>query len=202
MRGRTAVAERGQLELAPLRSDVARPAHGGRSVAWTGRYLRGVAAADFLCALAAGVFALSCGSTANRSCPSHYLAFSLVLPVIWLFAVALAGAYDARFIGVGSDEFRRVLNAAVSLTAAVAIIAYVTKTQVARGYVVIALPTAAVLDLTARYWLRKRLHRLRSAGLCMRRAVAVGHREAVDSLITELRRDHYHGLDDRGRVPA
>ena len=131
----------------------------------------------------------------ERQLPVEYLAFSLGLPVIWPFALALAGAYDARFIGVGSDEFRRVLNTAVSITAAVAIIAYGTKTQVARGYVLIALPTVAVLDLAARYWLRKRLHRLRRAGLCMRKAVAVGHRGAVDSLIAELRRDQYHGLE-------
>ncbi len=162
--------------------------------AWTGRYLRGVAAADFLCALAAAVLALIVRFDAGPQLPTHYLAFSLGLPILWVLAAALSGAYDARFIGVGSDEFRRVLNAAVSLTAAVAIIAYATKTQVARGYVVIALPTAAVLDLTARYWLRKRLHRRRGAGLCMRRTVAVGHRDAVDILITELRRDHYHGL--------
>jgi exopolysaccharide biosynthesis polyprenyl glycosylphosphotransferase len=189
------VAEHGQLELAPLRTELVPVSMAADPAAWTGRYLRGVAAADFLCALAAGVFALLIRFDGEPQLPSHYLAFTLILPVIWLFAMALAGTYDARFIGVGSDEFRRVLNAAVSLTAAVAIIAYLTKTQVARGYVVIALPTAAMLDLSARYWLRKRLHRLRGAGLCMRRAVAVGHREAVDSLITELRRDHYHGLD-------
>jgi exopolysaccharide biosynthesis polyprenyl glycosylphosphotransferase len=189
------VAERGRLEPVRLRSDAAGAGAADGSVAWTGRYLRGVAAADFLCALAAGAFALVVRFDGQRQLPVEYLAFSLGLPVIWLFALALAGAYGARFIGVGSDEFRRVLNAAVSITAAVAIIAYATKTQVARGYVVVALPAVAVLDLMARYWLRKRLHRLRSAGLCMRKAVAVGHRGAVDSLITELRRDHYHGLE-------
>jgi len=157
--------------------------------------LRGVAAADCLAALAAGVFALLLRFAAQPHLPADYLAFTLTLPVIWVFAVALAGAYDVRFIGVGSEEFRRILNAAVSLTATVAIIAYATKIQVARGYVVIALPTVAVADLAARYWMRKRLHRLRGMKLCMHKVVAVGHREAVDSLITELRRDSYHGLD-------
>ena len=47
-----------------------------------------------------------------------YLALSLALPVLWIAALWLAGAYDARFIGTGSDEFRKVLNAGVSLTAA------------------------------------------------------------------------------------
>ena len=186
MEGRTADAGGGQFELAHLRSDIAHTDVAVPPSAWTGRYLRGVAIADFLCALAAAVLALIVRFDVGPQLHTHYLAFSFGLPILWVLAAALSGAYDARFIGVGSDEFRRVLNAAVSLTAAVAIIAYATKTQVARGYVVIALPTAAVLDLTARYCLRKRLHRRRGAGLCMRRTVAVGHRDAVDILITSF----------------
>ena len=71
------------------------------------------------------------------------------------------GGYDSRFVGVGPDEFRRVLNAAVSLTAAVAIFSYVFKLNIARGYVAVAMPSTAVLDLTMRYWLRKHLHKVR-----------------------------------------
>jgi len=50
------------------------------------------------------------------------------------------------------------------------------------------------IDLVARYALRKRLHRLRDSGACMRRAVAVGHPQAVADLVNELRREPYHGL--------
>ena len=71
----------------------------------------------------------------------------------------MAGAYDIRFIGTGSDEFRRVLNAGVSLTAAVAIFSYAVNLQLSRGYVVIALPCITMFDLFARYWMRKQLHR-------------------------------------------
>ena len=78
--------------------------------------------------------------------------------------MALAGGYDSRFIGVGSDEFRRILNAAVSLTAAVAIFSYALKLDIARGYVALAMPSTALFDLTMRYWLRKHLHKRRSTG--------------------------------------
>ena len=180
----------GQLELAPDPGGTSAPES---PAVWTARYLRGAAAADVICTLAAGVLALLVRFDGPHL-PRDYLIFSFGLPVLWLMAASLSGAYDARFIGVGSDEFRRVFNAALSLTAAVAILSYATKTQVARGYVVIALPSATVFVLVARYLLRKRLHRMRRAGLCMRRAVAVGHRGTVHSLITEFRRDHYHGL--------
>src|SRR5580658_2501557 len=89
-----------------------------------------------------------------------YLTASCLLPLVWLGTVALLDGYDRRFIGVGSDEFRRVLNAGLVLTAGVAIVSYAAKVDLARGYVVVAFPMLTVLDLAARYALRKRLHRL------------------------------------------
>ena len=58
-----------------------------------------------------------------------YLALSLALPLLWVTALWLAGAYDTRFIGTGSDEFRKVLNAGVGLTAAIAIFSYAVNLQ-------------------------------------------------------------------------
>src|SRR5580693_2802138 len=109
-------------------------------------------------------------------------------------AVGLAGGYDVRFIGTGSDEFRKILNAGVGLTAAVAIFSYMVNTEVSRGYVLIALPSVTLFDLFARYAMRKRLHVLRTSGRYMQSVIAVGHEPAVAGLITELQRDRYHGL--------
>jgi hypothetical protein len=120
--------------------------------------------------------------------------FTALMPVLWMASMAVARGYDARFVGLGSDEFRKVLNVGATLTAAVAIISFVTKTDVARGYVVIALPCATAFDLLARYALRKGLHRRRRSGACMRRVIAVGHAARVADLIGELRREKYHGL--------
>jgi FlaA1/EpsC-like NDP-sugar epimerase len=87
-----------------------------------------------------------------------------------------------------------VFNAGVTLTAAVAIICFAIKLDLARGYVAIALPTVTVLDLVARYKLRKWLHAKRQAGSCVQRVVAIGHADSVEALVAELRRDIYHGL--------
>ena len=159
---------------------------------WVSAYIFRTVVADSLCALAAGLLALEERfSSLNRDI---YLIFACGLPVLWCVTVAIAGGYDPRFIGVGSDEFRRVLNAAVSLTAGLAIVAYATKIDIARGYVAVALPGATVLDLLARYVLRKRLHKRRRAGECIQRVIAVGHAPAVADLVALLRRDSYHGL--------
>jgi exopolysaccharide biosynthesis polyprenyl glycosylphosphotransferase len=119
---------------------------------------------------------------------------SLVMPLAWLLAVLLAGGYDSRFIGVGTDEFRKIINAGVFLTATVAVVSYATKADIARGYIVIALPSVTLFDLAARYMLRKRLHRIRAAGACMRRVVLVGYRAVVQDMAEMLRRETQHGL--------
>jgi exopolysaccharide biosynthesis polyprenyl glycosylphosphotransferase len=162
---------------------------------WMNRYLLEAAAADGLSALAAGLLAFNVRFDDHRQAPGLYLALSLSLPVLWVVVLMLSGGYDSRFVGVGSDEFRRVLNVGLGFTAAIAIIAYATKTDLARGYVLLALPCATLFDLLARLALRKRLHRQRRLGGCMRRTVVVGHAQVAADLATELRRDSYHGLE-------
>ncbi len=161
---------------------------------WTARYLRLAGIADACCALAAGLLAYQIRFDDSGHQPGGYLALSLAMPIVWVCTVVLAGAYDPRFIGVGTDEFRRVLNAGVFLTAAVAIASYAAKANLARGYVVIALPCLTLFDLLARFALRKQLHRARSRGYCMRRVVVVGHALVVADIVTVLRRETYHGL--------
>jgi exopolysaccharide biosynthesis polyprenyl glycosylphosphotransferase len=186
-------------DFAVVRDSVARQATSGAST-WSKDYLRRAALADLGCAVV-GVFVaaqLRFGEHVNGT----YVALSLALPGLWLGAVALAGGYDDRFIGTGSDEYRKILNAGVGLTAALAIFSYLVNVDLSRFYVLIALPTVTLFDLVARYKIRKRLHRLRDAGRCMLSVVAVGHESAVADLVKELGRDHYHGLTVVGACVA
>jgi FlaA1/EpsC-like NDP-sugar epimerase len=169
---------------------------------WTKSYFRWIALADCLCSLLAGGLAMEVRFVSQHYLPASYLAFTLALPAIWSASIALEGGYEPRFFGAGSDEFRRVLNAALSLAACVAIVSYVFKADVARGYVAIALPCTAGFSLVGRYALRKRLHFQRARGLCMQRVVAVGHAPAVADLVATLSRDKYNGLSVVGACLA
>jgi exopolysaccharide biosynthesis polyprenyl glycosylphosphotransferase len=124
----------------------------------------------------------------------EYAALSIAFPLLWVLTLWLAGAYDNRYLGTGSDEFRKVLNAGVSLTAGLAILSYAVNTELSRTYLIITMPSVTLLDLIARYVMRKRLHKQRVLGRCMSTVLALGHESAVADLITELRRDTYHGL--------
>lgn len=163
-----------------------------RTSSWAKDYLRKAAVIDFACA-AVGAFMAAKLRFGGYVTPT-YLALSLALPMLWIVALWLAGAYDVRFIGIGSDEFRKVLNAGVSLTAAVGIFSYAINLKLSRGYLVIALPSVTSFDLIARYTLRRCLHRQRASGKCTHSVLAVGHELAVVDLVTELKREYYHGL--------
>lgn len=171
-----------------------------RASGWAGNYLRKAALVDFGCAIAGVLVAaqLRFGSNVTRT----YVALSLAVPVLWLAAVWLAGGYDVRFIGTGSEEFRKVLNAGVGLIAAVAIFSYAINIELSRAYLLIALPTTTVFDVISRYALRKRLHKQRGSGRCLLSVVAVGHELAVADLVIELGRDRYHGLTVVGACVA
>ena len=132
---------------------------------WSKEYLRKTVFADLGCA-ALGIFAAA-QLRFGDDVTSNYVILSLTLLVLWLLALALAGGYDVRYIGTGSDEFRKVLNAGIGLTAATAIFSYAVNIRLSRSYLLIALPSTTVLDLFARYAIRKHLHRLRRSGRCM-----------------------------------
>ncbi len=147
---------------------------------------------DFVIAVASSTLALQLRFDGHIT--PEYAALSVAFPLLWVMTLWLAGAYDGRYIGIGSDEFRKVLNAGVSLTAGLAILSYAINTELSREYLMLAMPGVTVLDLMARIIMRKRLHRQRAQGRCMASVLAVGHESAVADLVTELRRDTYHGM--------
>ena len=167
---------------------------------WRRNYLREAALADFGCAVAGAFVAVDVRF--GGAVPRTYVILSLAMPLLWLFSLMLAGGYDARFIGDGPEEFRKILAVGLVLTAAGAIISYTVNGHLSRGYLLVALPFITLLDLIARYAMRKRLHRRRAGGRCMQRVLAVGHEPAVADLVTELHRDSYHGLNVVGACLA
>ena len=143
----------GQTTVSTARRDRRVRLAGLSAASWTSGYLRRAAIADGTCALLAGLLAYQVRFENVTARSAGYLLMSLGLPVAWLATVALAGGYDSRFIGVGTDEFRKICSAGAFLTATVAIVAYGSKTDLARGYVVIATRCAGSAAACAGWWL-------------------------------------------------
>ena len=65
--------------------------------------------ADFGAAIVAAAMAV--GARFGSGVTDRYLVVAALLPPLWMMAVRVVGGYEMRFLGAGSDEFRRVLNA-------------------------------------------------------------------------------------------
>ena len=156
--------------------------------AWQSSYVRRTLTFDFLCALvaAAGSHALWFGwGDADTSIPLWEV---FVLPLLWLPAMVVARTYEKRFLWVGVEEYRRVLAAAVALLAAVGFLSWALDIRVARGFVVLALPTATLLTLLQRFAHRHWLYHQRRRGRHQQTTLLVGHRRAVADLDMQLQR--------------
>lgn len=170
---------------------------------WEARYLVSLVISDLLVGLGAGALAFELRFNALTAYSRVYLICSLLLPVVLVACLALARAYDKRFLYVGTDEYERVIRGGLALIAAAAILSYALELPTARSYVLMALPAATATLVVTRFAVRKRLHALRENGRCLRRVIVVGHELAVVAVTRQLRRERFHGLDVVGAcLPA
>src|SRR4051794_15286270 len=163
---------------------------------WERGYVCAVIGTDAVASLVAGIIAYGVrwADPLAQDPQWGYVALSGGLPLLWLAAIAAARAYEARFLSVGFEEFRRVLAAAVVVIATVATASWATKAQIARGYVLIALPVATALTLLGRYLVRKWVHRRRRRGFFMSDVLLVGHGRTAAELVRQVRGDTHHGM--------
>ena len=84
--------------------------------------------------------------------------------VWWVLLILLRGGYEARYLGVGNEEFKRVVNAGVTMLAAIAIASYVAKSAPPLRLVLPSLLIGTMLVLLGRWLLRVWLGRQRLAG--------------------------------------
>ncbi len=128
---------------------------------------------------------------------SYPLLVALMVP-FWLATLGLTGAYDAREVGNGSEEYRRVFGAAVRAVAVVGFISFAGRLEVARGFVALMPPIGVGLTLIGRYRVRKWVHRKRANGRFTHRVVVVGSREHARDLVRHLQRTPHAGYSVLG----
>ena len=83
-----------------------------------------------------------------------YVFFALVVVFSWMVALVVRGAYDTRVLGIGSEEFKRVVTASAGLFGVVAIVAFGLKLDLSRGFVLITFVAGLVFLMAARWILR------------------------------------------------
>jgi exopolysaccharide biosynthesis polyprenyl glycosylphosphotransferase len=159
---------------------------------WQKGYVHRCIAVDFCAALVGGSSAYLARWGGDTKAP--YLVITALLPLVWVGAVALSRAYEPRFLGAGSEEFRRIGRATVGLIALVSFVAYAFNLDPARRFVLVGIPVTAAITLAARYALRRWLHHRRAMGEYLHRVLVVGHEGPVIDMLHRLGDESWHGL--------
>jgi exopolysaccharide biosynthesis polyprenyl glycosylphosphotransferase len=123
---------------------------------------------------------------ATTSDAVKYAFFSAVLIGAWVLMLRLHGAYDYRIMGHGPEEYKAVVAASFRLFAVLAVISYVLRLDVARGYVAMAMPAGMMGLLLSRWLWRKWLAMNRAQGLMSASVLVVGDHDHLAGLIKAL----------------
>jgi len=171
------------------------PAGGGSLPAlqrWERRYVLAAAVSDIVAASVAALVALALGWGQTSTTTT---AFAAVLPLAWIVTIGLAGGYQHRFLGIGSEEYNRVALGALGLIALVATVSWAAELSLARPFVAVAFPVAAFLTFAGRKALRVGTRALRRRGRMRHRTVVLGEGLGVSELAAHLKASSKHGYD-------
>lgn len=119
--------------------------------------------------------------------------FSIVFVILWLSALAIFRSRASQIIGIGIEEYRRVISASFWTFGAIAITTLLIKADVVRGYLAVALPVGTVGLVAARHLWRRRIVRQRLRGRYLTAVLAIGDRDAVVDLARGMMRDAANG---------
>ena len=159
---------------------------------WASRYRLRLTVSDtgiiVVAVLAAYATRFWWGETAARlaSFGQGYWWITATVIATWALSLGVNHSRDARVVGIGLDEYRRVVSASVAAFGILAIIFLIFKVDVARGFFVLALPLGlAGLALNRLLW-RRWLVRQRLAGNYLYRAIVVGDATDVDYVVGQI----------------
>src|SRR3954463_9519809 len=165
---------------------------------WVRRHIQLLLTADFASVVLAVTLALGLrfglGADVGVGGVSYALVTVLAIPV-WIGALALNRCYDHRLLGQGSGDSRRVFVGSFRLAGVVAIVRYLAKLDLARGYLAIALPVGTVLLLAGRAAVRVHVNQLRKQGEFLHKVVVIGDVGHADDLIRMLGKAPQAGYD-------
>lgn len=127
--------------------------------------------------------------------PLTYAWLAPVLVALWWLVLAAVDSRGRGVLGVGLDEYRRVIRAGLYTFGGVAIASFWFHAELSRALFVSTLPTGIVAVLAGRWLARQALGRLRRGGRALTPAVVVGTAPAVLDVVRETRRNRYAGYD-------
>ncbi|GIG38792.1 sugar transferase [Cellulomonas phragmiteti] len=118
-----------------------------------------------------------------------YLAVSVILFLAWFTVLTMGRTRDRRLMGAGPAEYSRLFEVTWHLFAGVAVVAFLFRMEIGRGYLGIAAPLGLALLLTSRAAWRRLLQRHRDAGLDQCPVLVIGPWHKAATLIEDFHRN-------------
>lgn len=120
----------------------------------------------------------------------------LLLPLVWIVVLWGYGGYDRRFLGVGTDEFKRVVRASWTVMAIVAFLAFIFKTgsDMSRLSVGLVMLCGLLYVVVLRWLARKCLTEIRIRGHAVHRLLLVGTLPETLEVYTAITRNRGVGM--------
>lgn len=122
-----------------------------------------------------------------------YWAFSVLLIVLWMGALSWSDSRSYRVIGIGTSEYVRIAVSSFRLFGVIAIVAFLTRIDVARGFLLLSLPVGVAVLLWTRWLWRQWLLSKRRTGQWSARLLLVGSESSVAQIARELQRSPRSG---------
>jgi exopolysaccharide biosynthesis polyprenyl glycosylphosphotransferase len=126
--------------------------------------------------------------TAEKLVGLPYQLVGVLVVVGWLVVLGFSRCYETRFLGHGTEEFKRVGNATLRVVAGIALIQFVFHLPVSRGFVGPMLLLGTTLVLLGRAAARAVLNSGRRRGAYSHRVVVVGSHNHIRQLTANLHR--------------
>jgi exopolysaccharide biosynthesis polyprenyl glycosylphosphotransferase len=145
-------------------------------------------------------------ATETAALRSGYTAVSIILAMIWMLMLDIFATRDHKVIGSGTLEYKRVTDATIRLFGLFAIVSFLFRIDLARGYFLTALPAGVLLLLFSRWQWRQWLRRRQAKGTYISRSLLMGERQKSAHVAATIQRTAGTGLHlagaiiDHGRV--
>ncbi|UQU68335.1 sugar transferase [Couchioplanes caeruleus] len=124
-----------------------------------------------------------------------YLVAFVGLPLGWVIVLWGNGSYDRRYLGLGSEEFKRVVRGFVTVVACVSLLSFATKTQLSRVTIAYVTTASLIFILFCRYSARQILHVARKkTGYGAHRMILMGTLPEALEVYTAVTRSPAAGL--------
>ncbi|MCC9197988.1 sugar transferase [Arthrobacter sp. zg-Y820] len=117
-----------------------------------------------------------------------YIAVSAGIWAAWAVSLAIYRTRDARIVGTGADEYRRVTSATVVVMGLIAVFCLALQVDIARGYFALAFPIGLGGLLIFRFLLRQWLAGQRRKGRYLSKVIILGKPKDVRYVANQIQR--------------